>query len=280
MKLKDVKTFVTVPPSGIGGSFWVIVKVATGRRHRGDRGMLRHPLLRRRRLPDGGGHVRALRRGRGSARRGDLVPAGVLRGLHPAAGPLDDGRVQRDSRLAIWTSSARRRGSRSASSSAGGSMSASAPNTYHSSPGAPPRAKRPAMTRPTIYHDGDAAAERALDYVEMGFTAIKQDPAGPVQLPGRARAFAARAFAQRVLHPAHPRGGRGSGRHPVRHPRADDHLVGHPSRPAPGALRPACGSRSPAPRTRWTRSARWRGPPRSRWPPASGSRPRWSSTRR
>ena len=29
MKLKDVKTFVTVPPSGIGGSFWVIVKVAT-----------------------------------------------------------------------------------------------------------------------------------------------------------------------------------------------------------------------------------------------------------
>ena len=30
-----------------------------------------------------------------------------------------------------------------------------------------------------VYHDGDAAAERALDYIEMGFTAVKQDPTGP-----------------------------------------------------------------------------------------------------
>ena len=29
MKLKDIKTWVTVPPSGIGGSFWVIVKLTT-----------------------------------------------------------------------------------------------------------------------------------------------------------------------------------------------------------------------------------------------------------
>ena len=27
MKLKDIKTYVTVPPTGIGGSFWVIVKI-------------------------------------------------------------------------------------------------------------------------------------------------------------------------------------------------------------------------------------------------------------
>ena len=35
-----------------------------------------------------------------------------------------------------------------------------------------------------VYHDGDAAAERALDYLEMGFTAIKQDPAGPYSFQG------------------------------------------------------------------------------------------------
>jgi len=29
MLLKDIKTWVTVPPSGIGGAFWVIVKVTT-----------------------------------------------------------------------------------------------------------------------------------------------------------------------------------------------------------------------------------------------------------
>ena len=29
MKLKDIKTWVTVPPTGIGGAFWVIVKITT-----------------------------------------------------------------------------------------------------------------------------------------------------------------------------------------------------------------------------------------------------------
>ena len=29
MKLQDIKTYVTVPPTGIGGSFWVIVKITT-----------------------------------------------------------------------------------------------------------------------------------------------------------------------------------------------------------------------------------------------------------
>tara|TARA_B100000676_G_C17900973_1_gene744550 strand:- start:659 stop:925 length:267 start_codon:yes stop_codon:yes gene_type:complete len=29
MRLRDIKTYVTVPPTGIGGSFWVIVKLTT-----------------------------------------------------------------------------------------------------------------------------------------------------------------------------------------------------------------------------------------------------------
>ena len=35
-----------------------------------------------------------------------------------------------------------------------------------------------------MYHDADAAAERALEYLEMGFTAVKQDPAGPYSFQG------------------------------------------------------------------------------------------------
>ena len=37
---------------------------------------------------------------------------------------------------------------------------------------------------PDVYHDGDAAAARALDYIDMGFTAVKQDPAGPYGFQG------------------------------------------------------------------------------------------------
>ena len=35
-----------------------------------------------------------------------------------------------------------------------------------------------------VYHDGDAAAEAALRYLNMGFTALKQDPAGPYSFQG------------------------------------------------------------------------------------------------
>jgi 2-dehydro-3-deoxyphosphogalactonate aldolase len=42
----------------------------------------------------------------------------------------------------------------------------------------------PVGKRGDVYHDGEAAAERALDYLAMGFTAIKQDPAGPCSFQG------------------------------------------------------------------------------------------------
>ena len=37
----------------------------------------------------------------------------------------------------------------------------------------------PAPGAPSVYNDPDMAAERALDYLAMGFTALKFDPAGP-----------------------------------------------------------------------------------------------------
>jgi 2-dehydro-3-deoxyphosphogalactonate aldolase len=42
----------------------------------------------------------------------------------------------------------------------------------------------PGEGAPDVYHDGDAAAARALDYIDMGFTAVKQDPAGPYSFQG------------------------------------------------------------------------------------------------
>lgn len=35
-----------------------------------------------------------------------------------------------------------------------------------------------------VYHDAEAAAKRAIDYLKAGFTAIKQDPAGPYGMQG------------------------------------------------------------------------------------------------
>ena len=43
---------------------------------------------------------------------------------------------------------------------------------------------RPMKDEKDVYHDGDAAAEAALRYIEMGFTAIKQDPTGPYSFQG------------------------------------------------------------------------------------------------
>ena len=42
----------------------------------------------------------------------------------------------------------------------------------------------PADGEGDVYHDGDAAAESALRFLEMGFTAIKQDPVGPYSFQG------------------------------------------------------------------------------------------------
>ena len=42
----------------------------------------------------------------------------------------------------------------------------------------------PAKADQDVYHDGEAAAARALEYIAMGFTAIKQDPVGPHSFQG------------------------------------------------------------------------------------------------
>jgi galactonate dehydratase len=56
---------------------------------------------------------------------------------------------------------------------------------------------------PAVYRDADAAATRALEYVEMGFTAVKFDPAGPYSTldprqPSLARLDLSEAFCKKI----------------------------------------------------------------------------------
>ena len=67
-----------------------------------------------------------------------------------------------------------------------------------------PRAEEgDAYADPAVYRDPDAAAERALEYVEMGFTAVKFDPAGPYSTldprqPSLARLDLSEAFCRQI----------------------------------------------------------------------------------
>ena len=60
-----------------------------------------------------------------------------------------------------------------------------------------------AYADPAVYRDPDAAAERALEYVGMGFTAVKFDPAGPYSTldprqPSLARLDLSEAFCKKI----------------------------------------------------------------------------------
>ncbi|RFB79389.1 mandelate racemase/muconate lactonizing enzyme family protein [Methylovirgula sp. 4M-Z18] len=60
-----------------------------------------------------------------------------------------------------------------------------------------------AYADPAVYRDPDAAAERALEYVAMGFTALKFDPAGPYSTldprqPSLARLDLSEAFCKAI----------------------------------------------------------------------------------
>ena len=231
MKLQDVQTWVTVPPNGIGGSFWVIVKVTTDDGIEGIGECYGIPFSGDVACRMVEGHVRALHRGRRPPRRRDPVPARVLRGLHPAPRRVDDGGLQRDRDRGVGHP---RQGVGAARPPAHrGAVPQPDPHLYLSLPEVPlagrlarralpgrlPRRRRGGGAGPRVRRDG-----------------VHRNQAGPgraVQLPGRSRAVTARARAQRILREAHSRSGGRPGRHPRRDPRADDHLVGHPPRAAP-----------------------------------------------
>ena len=279
MKLQDIRTWVTVPPNGIGGSFWIIVKVTTddgiegigecyGVPFSGDVACRMVEDTFERFIAGADPHdVETLFRraySAGFTQRPDVSMMGVFSGIE----------------IAVWDILGKASGQPVHRLIGGRFHDRIRTYTYLYPRSLAPDGSRPKKPFRDVYHDGDAAAERALEYVEMGFTALKQDPAGPYSFQGgRELSLHELARSEYCVRRIREAVGR-PGRHPRRHPRADDHLVGHPPRAAPRALRsPLVRGAVPAgPDGR--HRARWRGPPRSRSRPGSASRRRSSSTRR
>lgn len=177
MKLTDIKTFVTVPPTGIGGSFWVIVKLKTdngiegigecyGIPVSGDiaSSMVEDCFARFFAGEDPHNIETLFRRvySAGFTQRPDLSMMGAFSGLEMAVWDIL-GKAQEQPVYNLL----------------GGRFHQRLRTYSYIYP-----RDDSAAGAADVYHDGDAAAERALDYLEMGFTALKQDPAGPYSFQG------------------------------------------------------------------------------------------------
>lgn len=179
MKLQSIETWVTVPPTGIGGSFWVLVRITTDNGITGIGESYGIPVsgdIACRMIEDtferfvagtDPHHIETLFRrvySAGFTQRPDVSMMGVFSGIEIAIwdilGKAHEQPVyqliggQFHPRLRTYT------------------------YLYPEDPVATP------MPGEDVYHDPDAAAQRALDYIELGFTAIKQDPAGPYSFQG------------------------------------------------------------------------------------------------
>ena len=150
--------------------------------------------------------------------------------LHAAARHVADGRALGPRDGLAGTSSARRSASRSTSCSAAGCTSGCAPT--------PISIRRTARTRP-LYHDAERSAERAAEYVEQGFTAVKFDPAGAYSAFDPRQPSLEALDSVGKVRAAAARGGRHQGRPAVRHAWPVYRLGRHPAGQAARAVRAA-----------------------------------------
>ena len=182
MKLKDIETWVTVPPTGIGGAFWVIVRVTTDNGISGVGECYGIPVsgdiacqmvsdtFERFVAGQDPHHIETLFRrvySAGFTQRPDISMMGVFSGIE----------------IAIWDILGKAHEQPVYQLLGGQFHDRLRTYTYLY----PEQVRSDGWSEedaPDVYHDGDAAAARALDYVEMGFTAIKQDPAGPYSFQG------------------------------------------------------------------------------------------------
>ena len=182
MRLRDIKTYVTVPPTGIGGSFWVIVKLTTddgiegigecyGIPVSGDVACAMVEDTFARFLAGEDPHrVETLFRrvySAGFTGRPDLSMMGVFSGLE----------------IAIWDILGKA-ADKPVYQLLGGRFHDRLRTYTYLFPRSITDPAWAGRDEPDVYHDADAAAERALEYLEMGFTAVKQDPAGPYSFQG------------------------------------------------------------------------------------------------
>ena len=182
MLLKDIKTWVTVPPSGIGGSFWVIVKVTTDTGIEGIGECYGIPVsgdiacamvedtFERYIAGEDPHHVETMFRrvySAGFTQRPDISMMAVFSGIE----------------IAIWDILGKAHAV-PVYQLLGGQFHDRLRTYTYLYPETLSADGSPGAGAPDVYHDGDAAAARALDYVDMGFTAVKQDPAGPYSFQG------------------------------------------------------------------------------------------------
>ncbi|NNC81552.1 MAG: mandelate racemase/muconate lactonizing enzyme family protein, partial [Acidimicrobiales bacterium] len=182
MKLQSIETFTTVPPNGIGGSFWVLVRVTTDDGITGVGECYGIPFsadiaaqmvedtFARFFEGDDPHHVEAMFRkvySAGFTQRPDVTMMGVFSGIE----------------MAVWDILGKAHNQPVYNLIGGQFHDRLRTYTYMY----PPSVHDPSLdasTEPDVYHDPVAAAERALAYVEQGFTAVKQDPAGPYSFQG------------------------------------------------------------------------------------------------
>ena len=178
MKLASIKTWVTAPPTGIGGSFWVIVKITTDNGIEGIGECYGIPVsgdiacamvedtFQRFIAEEDPHNVETMFRrvySAGFTQRPDISMMGVFSGIE----------------MAVWDILGKAHEVPVYQLLGGKFHDRIRTYTYLY-----PKDLAPGANAPDVYHDGDAAAERALEYVEMGFTAVKQDPAGPYSFQG------------------------------------------------------------------------------------------------
>ncbi len=185
MLLEDIETFATVPPTGIGGSFWVLVRVTTDDGVTGVGECYGIPFsadiacsmvedtFERYIAGCAATDVETMFRrvySAGFTQRPDPTLMSVFSGIE----------------IAVWDILGKAAGQPVYNLLGGAFHDRLRTYTYlypesaHRALGAP----APADEKPDPYHDPDAAAERAVHYVEHGFTAVKQDPTGPYTIQG------------------------------------------------------------------------------------------------
>ena len=178
MKLKDIKTWTTAPPDGIGGAFWMIVKITTDDGIEGIGECYGIPVsgdiacamiedtFERFIVGEDPHNIETMFRrvySAGFTQRPDVSMMGVFSGIE----------------IAIWDILGKAHDQPVFQLLGGKFHERIRTYTYLY-----PKHLSADEDTVDVYHDGDAAAERALEYLDMGFTAIKQDPVGPYSFQG------------------------------------------------------------------------------------------------
>ncbi|MFK8025383.1 MAG: mandelate racemase/muconate lactonizing enzyme family protein [Ilumatobacter sp.] len=182
MKLESVRAFTTAPPTGIGGSFWTLVEVTTDDGVVGVGECYGVPfgprvveamvvdVFERHVVGLDPHHVETMFRrvySAGFTQRPDVSMMGVFSGIE----------------MACWDIVGKAHGVPVYELLGGRFHDRLRTYTYLY----PHSVSDPSIDPADdvdVYHDPGAAAARALDYVEQGFTAVKQDPAGPYSFQG------------------------------------------------------------------------------------------------